>query len=174
MTGEIDFWLKCNREFAFFISSGSVERANARCGWCGLLRTVDVCVQALMCCAFVWWILYIYFSTPKCLSHLQIADDNETERKKRTCEAGIETPPGFILITSITSCPVTTLRLKKRRQLKQGQSDRALPKESQSDTDSKGSFICEPVPTTQLKGKNQESEKASKTESAESGKTDST
>ncbi|XP_060770045.1 nuclear receptor coactivator 7 isoform X2 [Neoarius graeffei] len=55
-------------------------------------------------------------------------------------------------------------RLKKRRQLKQGHSERAVVKESQSDTDLKGSVICEPAPTTQLKEKNRESEKPSKTE----------
>ncbi|MCI4395815.1 hypothetical protein PGIGA_G00196370 [Pangasianodon gigas] len=60
-------------------------------------------------------------------------------------------------------------RLKKRRQLKQGQSERAVAKESQSDTDLKGSVICEPTPTTQLEEKNRESEKSSKTERTLSG-----
>ncbi|GAA6110243.1 nuclear receptor coactivator 7 isoform X1, partial [Tachysurus ichikawai] len=55
-------------------------------------------------------------------------------------------------------------RLKKRRQLKQGQSERAMAKESQSDTDLKVSVICEPSLTTQIDERNRESEKPSKAE----------
>lgn len=72
------------------------------------------------------------------------------------------------------SCHVPTLRLKKRRQLKQGQSERAVGKDNQSDSDLKGSVICEPNPTTQIEEKYRESDKSSKTErnlSGESGKT---
>ncbi|KAI5094440.1 nuclear receptor coactivator 7-like isoform X2 [Silurus meridionalis] len=57
--------------------------------------------------------------------------------------------------------------LKKRRQLKQGQSERAVAKESQSDADSKGSVICEPAPAAQLK--NEKSSKTERTLSGESG-----
>ncbi|KAF4092183.1 hypothetical protein AMELA_G00017940 [Ameiurus melas] len=60
-------------------------------------------------------------------------------------------------------------RLKKTRQLKQGQSERAVAKESLSDTDLKGSVICEPAPTVQLDEKNRESEKPQKTERILSG-----
>lgn len=70
-----------------------------------------------------------------------------------------------------------TLRLKKRRQLKQGQSERSMAKENQSDTDLKGSVICEPTLTTQPDERNRESEKHSKAErtlSGESGKTHAT
>lgn len=52
-----------------------------------------------------------------------------------------------------------------------------MAKESQSDTDLKGSVICAPTSTTQLEEKNRESEKPSKTErslSGESGKAYST
>ncbi|KAG7331682.1 hypothetical protein KOW79_005651 [Hemibagrus wyckioides] len=60
-------------------------------------------------------------------------------------------------------------RLKKRRQLKQGQSERSMAKENQSDTDLKGSVICEPALTTQPDEKKRESEKHSKAERTLSG-----
>ncbi|KAM9495823.1 nuclear receptor coactivator 7 isoform 2-T2 [Clarias gariepinus] len=59
--------------------------------------------------------------------------------------------------------------LKKRRQLKQGQSERAVGKDNQSDSDLKGSVICEPNPTTQIEEKYRESDKSSKTERNLSG-----
>ncbi|XP_036438177.1 nuclear receptor coactivator 7 isoform X1 [Colossoma macropomum] len=55
-------------------------------------------------------------------------------------------------------------RLKKRRQLKQSQSEKAVTEENHSDPESKGPIICAPAPTEQLQEKNLEGEKCSKTE----------
>ncbi|TSL47599.1 Nuclear receptor coactivator 7 [Bagarius yarrelli] len=58
------------------------------------------------------------------------------------------------------------VRLKKRRQLKHDQSDRAGAKESQSDTDS---VICEPTPAARLDQTKQENEMPNNAERALSG-----
>ncbi|XP_072535561.1 nuclear receptor coactivator 7 isoform X1 [Salminus brasiliensis] len=62
-------------------------------------------------------------------------------------------------------------RLKKRRQLKPGQSEKAVAEENHSDSDSKGPIICSPSPTQQLQEKNLEEGKPSKTERSEGSET---
>ncbi|XP_062858017.1 nuclear receptor coactivator 7 isoform X2 [Trichomycterus rosablanca] len=59
-------------------------------------------------------------------------------------------------------------RLRKRRQLKQSQSEKAEAEENQTNPDLKGSIICEPVPTAQLQ-KNLEGERPSRTARSLSG-----
>ncbi|XP_026856975.2 nuclear receptor coactivator 7 isoform X1 [Electrophorus electricus] len=55
-------------------------------------------------------------------------------------------------------------RLKKRRQLRQSQSEKAVTEESHLEPDSKGPIICAPAPAKQRQSNNPEGDKSSNTE----------